>query len=90
MAATLPDPPDIGPAAETIAACPVRPGVGKSAFVQQIALRLLCESPRNAVEPCGQCSGCTLFRAGNHPDYHYVTFAVDEKTGKVSTGRPDP
>lgn len=62
-----------------------RPGVGKSAFVQQIALRLLCESPRNAVEPCGQCSGCTLFRAGNHPDYHYVTFAVDEKTGKVST-----
>lgn len=61
------------------------PGMGKSVFAQQLALRLLCESPGNAGEPCGQCTGCTLYQAGTHPDYFHVTFEVDEKTGKVST-----
>jgi DNA polymerase-3 subunit delta' len=62
-----------------------RPGLGKSAFVARLAALLICEDRGSNQVACGQCSACKLQAAGNHPDYHHVTFAVDEKTGKVST-----
>lgn len=62
-----------------------RPGLGKSAFAAQLAALLICEDRGNGQIACGQCTACKLQAAGNHPDYSYVTVAVDEKTGKVST-----
>jgi DNA polymerase III subunit delta' len=42
-------------------------GLGKFAFAEAFARRLLCLAPGpNRV--CGQCKGCHLSAAGNHPD----------------------
>lgn len=30
------------------------------------------ETPRDELEPCGQCVDCELFAAGTHPDFHRV------------------
>jgi DNA polymerase-3 subunit delta' len=60
-----------------------RPGMGKNIFADFLAHLLLCEQPVEGASPCGRCSACTLFKAGSHPDYHYVSFEPDEKTGKL-------
>ena len=60
-----------------------RPGMGKDVFADFLAHLLLCEQPVEGASPCGRCSACTLFKAGSHPDYHYVSFEPDEKTGKM-------
>ena len=62
-----------------------KPGMGKSEFARYLARCLLCESPMESMAPCGRCNGCTLHAAGSHPDYRYLSFAADEKTGKSST-----
>ena len=62
-----------------------RPGLGKSSFAAHLAALLICEDRGADQSACGNCSGCRLQAAGNHPDYFHVTFTVDEKTGKVST-----
>jgi DNA polymerase-3 subunit delta' len=61
-----------------------QPGTGKTAFSNYLAQLLLCQKPTAAHTPCGACSGCIQFASGSHPDYFHVTYAVDEKTGKVS------
>ncbi len=43
-------------------------GVGRLEAARTTAEAILCEE--NPVEPCGVCRGCTLFRRGEHPDYH--------------------
>ena len=45
---------------------------------------MICENRGTGQSACGQCTGCKLQAAGNHPDYFYVDRKVDEKTGKVS------
>lgn len=47
------------------------PGVGKQAFAQAMAARLLCESPRDSFA-CDECRGCRLRLAGSHPDYRAI------------------
>jgi DNA polymerase-3 subunit delta' len=61
-----------------------QPGTGKTAFSNYLAQMLLCQQPTAAHVPCGTCTGCIQFSAGGHPDYFHVSYAVDEKTGKVS------
>lgn len=57
------------------------PGVGKRRFALQLAHALLCtESPETALEPCGQCSSCRLFAAGNHPDLEIVGLPTDKSS----------
>ncbi len=51
-------------------------GLGKLAFAQSMAARLLCEQ-RNAAEgpsgmACGQCNSCTWLVSGNHPDFRLI------------------
>jgi len=58
-------------------------GMGKAIFADFLAGLLLCEQPVEEALPCGHCTSCTLFKAGSHPDYHYVSFEIDEKTGKL-------
>ena len=43
-------------------------GVGKRAFAERLAQRLLCTAPTADGEACGRCRGCVLYGAGTHPD----------------------
>ncbi len=59
-------------------------GVGKATTARALAALFLCENPQGAC-PCGQCPGCTIMAAGNHPDYHVITkelIRYHDKTGK--------
>ena len=60
-------------------------GMGKADFADYLARLLLCEQPLEGATPCGQCSACTWFKAGSHPDFHYLSFEINEKTGKLRT-----
>lgn len=42
-------------------------GLGKLRLAETFAQRLLCERPGEFA--CGECHGCRLFLAGNHPDF---------------------
>lgn len=44
-------------------------GVGKLAFAERLAQRLLCEAPGRAKRPCDTCDPCRWYLAGNHPDF---------------------
>ncbi|MGH8398740.1 MAG: DNA polymerase III subunit delta' [Gammaproteobacteria bacterium] len=52
-------------------------GTGKELFAQAFAALVLCRHPESGCA-CGQCSSCHQFRAGAHPDYHYVTIPEDK------------
>ena len=43
-------------------------GLGKRAFAERLARRLLCTAPTVDGEACGHCRGCVLYAAGTHPD----------------------
>ncbi len=49
-------------------------GVGKELAARALAAGLLCESPDRQpdADACGACRACTLFAAGNHPDFHLI------------------
>jgi DNA polymerase-3 subunit delta' len=61
------------------------PGTGKRDFADFLSKALLCEAREAGRRPCGHCDGCQFAAAGTHPDFFNVTFAVDEKTGKLSS-----
>lgn len=50
-------------------------GIGKSAFADAMAARLLCENPSgpNGAVACGACAACHWLEGGNHPDFRKVT-----------------
>ena len=50
-------------------------GVGKRHVLKAFAQLLLCESPRDAT-PCGECAGCQLLAADNHPDLRWLVPAA--------------
>ena len=54
-------------------------GLGKAITAKQYAGILLCQSNRQS--PCGACTGCQLYQAGNHPDYHLIT--LDDKSSVI-------
>lgn len=54
-------------------------GLGKYELAQAFAWSLLCKSPSESGKPCGQCRGCNLILAGNHPD---LTLLEPEEEGK--------
>jgi len=51
-------------------------GLGKLAFAQALAARLLCEQSDGTASAermaCGLCSSCIWFAAGNHPDFRLI------------------
>jgi DNA polymerase-3 subunit delta' len=48
------------------------PGVGKRLFARELARALLCENAPGPLRACETCTSCTLFAAGNHPDFFAV------------------
>lgn len=53
-------------------------GLGKAAFAENVARRLLCESPRSSGGACGECQACHWIAGGNHPDFRHVKPESDE------------
>lgn len=47
-------------------------GIGKLAFAQAFAQALLCEASSEGGAACGECTACTWFAGGMHPDYRSV------------------
>jgi len=54
-------------------------GLGKSRFAHCFAASLFCTGSGKAGMPCGNCRGCLLLKAGNHPDF---TVVMPEEPGK--------
>lgn len=62
-------------------------GIGKAAFAEAIAQRLLCEATGGG-GTCGACPSCTWFANGSHPDFARLEPAVeagDEEQGTSAT-----
>ena len=61
-------------------------GIGKHAFAQATAARLLCESP-TAKGACGACPSCHWLAGNNHPDFRYLRPESEvEAEGEASVG----
>ncbi len=63
-------------------------GVGKTAFSEQLAALLLCESMAPELTACGQCQACRWLDAGNHPDFRRVAPDGDDDTEEGATEKP--
>lgn len=61
-------------------------GIGKSAFADELARSLLCESPLPDGAACGRCSACGWFAQGNHPDLRRLAPASVEEGGDSDAG----
>ena len=65
-----------------------RNGIGKFHFAQSLAQALLCDSPLESGEPCGQCGACNWFKIGGHPDFRLLEpeamSAAADATGEAS------
>ena len=57
-------------------------GVGKWQLAQRLVASLLCQQLGEGATPCGRCQGCTLRKAGHHPD---LVLAQAEE-GKAALG----
>ena len=67
-------------------------GVGKFAFAQALAARLLCEQQAGGHQgmPCGSCSSCVWLASGNHPDFRLLQPEEAEETGNGEDESPKP
>jgi len=62
--------------------------IGKRDFALQWAAAALCESPLADARACGQCTGCQLLIADNHPDLRLVVPAADAVARADEEGGP--
>ncbi len=47
-------------------------GIGKFEFARNLANYLLCSNPTAQHEACGNCSSCTWFEQGTHPNFYQI------------------
>lgn len=47
-------------------------GLGKRAFAERLSTALLCKTPDQDFNACGQCQSCKLFQADAHPDHTVI------------------
>lgn len=64
-----------------------RQGLGKRYFAQRLVGALVCQQPNADGDACGECRGCRLFQAGNHPDTLQVSPEGPGKLIKVDQVR---
>lgn len=55
-------------------------GIGKSDFARRLSHALVCPTPDETGDACGQCAACRLSAAGSHPDQQWV---APEEPGKM-------
>jgi DNA polymerase-3 subunit delta' len=59
-------------------------GVGKRAFAEALAARMLCERAQGADSACGACAACLLVAGDGHPDLLTVRpEALDDEAGEA-------
>jgi DNA polymerase-3 subunit delta' len=63
------------------------PGIGKRLFAGELAKALLCEKTPAPLQACEACTSCTLFAAGNHPDFFAVARPEDSNELPIDTMR---
>lgn len=63
-----------------------QPGLGKFELAQAFAQSLLCESPREDRQACGQCLPCNWFAQGNHPDFRLLQPEALAEAGEAEEG----
>lgn len=65
-------------------------GIGKAAFAEEFARRLLCERPDSSDLACGECPACHWMQMGNHPDFRrIIPEAMTESDGAKAGEQPD-
>jgi DNA polymerase III subunit delta' len=64
-------------------------GIGKRHLAKAFAQLLLCESPR-AGGPCGECAGCQLIAADNHPDLRWLVPEAEMPARDSDEGDGEP
>jgi len=61
-------------------------GLGKLAFAQALAARLLCEQDRHGMAAdglaCGRCSSCVWLTSDNHPDFRLIQPEDSDESGE--------
>lgn len=57
--------------------------LGKRAFAEHLARRILCTDRDAEGEPCGRCRSCQLFAAGTHPDFAVTTLEPNKEGTKL-------
>ena len=63
-------------------------GVGKSAFAEALAARLLCEKVESPTAfACGHCDACHWFATSNHPDFRKVSLESDDEADTEAEGK---
>ena len=62
-------------------------GLGKSAFAYHLAEGLLCLSPDDSGNACGECASCKLIKAETHPDLFILQAEEQGKAIKVDDVR---
>jgi DNA polymerase III subunit delta' len=55
-------------------------GVGKQRFSAALAAALLCTDRGASLAACGHCADCALYRAGSHPDLHWLQPEEEKKS----------
>ena len=58
-------------------------GIGKLQLAKVFAQSLLCAEPQADGLACGQCHACSLFAAGNHPDFFRLSPEDDSRVIKI-------
>ncbi|MCK5919002.1 MAG: DNA polymerase III subunit delta' [Cocleimonas sp.] len=53
-------------------------GIGKQAFAEALVNSLLCESPQENYNACGQCKSCHVKHSDAHPDYYQASIAENK------------
>lgn len=55
-------------------------GIGKKTLCSYITKAILCKCEN---KPCNNCSSCTKFDSGNHPDFKVIVPKADKKTVSI-------
>ena len=58
-------------------------GIGKLQLANVFSQSLLCAEPQADGLACGQCHACSLYAAGNHPDFFRLSPEDDSKVIKI-------
>ncbi len=64
-------------------------GIGTFDLVLAFAKSLLCTNPGLEGVPCGQCKGCRLLAAGNHPDIRYIVSEAESLPREIPFTPPE-
>ncbi len=59
-------------------------GIGKQLLAEEFARLLLCETPVDDSQACGQCHACHLFASGAHPDILHIQPQEEAKEIKIA------